>query len=101
MQTTIHLPLDAITAFCERHHILRFSLFGSILREDFGPESDIVVLVEFDPDHIPGLTFFSMADELAEILGRPVDLGTPNSLNRHIRDRVLASTQIIYERPGR
>ena len=86
-----------IEAFCARHHIVRMWLFGSALRGDFGPDSDIDVLVQFDADHVPGWEFFGMADELAELLGRPVDFGTPNSLRPALRQQVLETAQLIYE----
>jgi len=63
--------------FCRRNHIRRLSLFGSALRDDFSPVSDLDVLVEFEPDHIPGLAFFAMQDELSALLQRRVDLNTP------------------------
>jgi hypothetical protein len=71
-------------------------LFGSVLREDFGPDSDIDVLVEFEEGHVPGLTFFAMERELSEILGRKVDLNTPGFLSRHFRDAVLAEAEDQY-----
>ena len=89
---------DAIAEFCRRHHIRRMSLFGSVLRDDFGPDSDIDVLVEFEPGQTPGLAFFRMEVELSELLGRKVDLGTPTGLSRTIRDRVLAEAQTLHER---
>lgn len=67
----------------------RLALFGSVLRGDFGPDSDVDVLVEFEPGHVPGFAFFDMQEELAGILGRRVDLRTPGSLSRCFRDRVL------------
>ncbi len=73
-------------------------VFGSILRDDFGPESDVDVLVEFDPDHIPGWEIVSIADELSELIGRAVDFTTPDGLSKHIREGVLASAEVIYER---
>ena len=91
------IPYDEIAAFCERHHIRKLSLFGSVLRDDFRDDSDIDVLVEFDPDHIPGWAIVTIADELSEILGRKVDLGTPGSLSKYIRGKVLESAQVIYE----
>jgi len=92
----IKLPKDVIADFCKRHHIRRLSLFGSILRDDFRPESDVDVLVEFEPGHTPGLAFFAMQDELSEILGRPVDLNTPGFLSRYFRDEVLAEAEEQY-----
>jgi predicted nucleotidyltransferase len=93
----IPIPLEAIAEFCRRHHIVRLALFGSVLRADFGPDSDVDVLVEFDPDHVPGLAFFDMQDELTEILGRPVDLNTPGFLSPYFREAVLASANTLYD----
>jgi uncharacterized protein len=93
----IPIPFEAIAEFCRRHHIVRLALFGSVLRADFGPDSDVDVLVEFDPDHVPGLAFFDMQDELTEILGRPVDLNTPGFLSPYFREAVLASANTLYD----
>lgn len=92
------IPIDSakLQAFCRQHHIRKLSLFGSVLRDDFGPESDVDVLVEFDPNHVPGLAFFTMADELATILGRQVDLHTPGFLSPYIRDAVLTEAETHY-----
>jgi predicted nucleotidyltransferase len=97
MVVRIALSHEKIEAFCRKHGIRRLSLFGSVLRDDFGPESDVDVLVEFEPDATPGWEIVSIRDELSELLGRPVDLGTPNSLSHHIREEVLASMEVIYE----
>ena len=71
---------ERIKDFCRRHYACRLSVFGSVLRADFGPESDIDLLVEFEPGHVPGLTRFAgMESEPGEILGRKVDLLTPKS----------------------
>jgi uncharacterized protein len=93
----LNLPHEQIAEFCARHHIRRLALFGSVLREDFGPDSDVDVLVEFEPDHVPGLAFFAMQDELSAIIGRNVDLHTPPFLSRYFRDRVLAKAEVQYE----
>ena len=69
----VDLPKEKIADFCRRHHIRKLAVFGSALREDFRPDSDLDVLVEFDPDHTPGLAFFGMEQELSELLGRNVD----------------------------
>jgi predicted nucleotidyltransferase len=92
------IPKDLIEDFCRRHHIRKLSVFGSYLREDFGPESDIDFLVEFDPEHIPGLIEFAgMEIELSELLrGQKVDLRTPQELSRYFRDEVLAEAEIQY-----
>ena len=83
--------------FCRRHHIRRLALFGSVLRDDFRPESDVDVLVEFEPGHTPGLAFFGMQDELARIVGRRVDLNTPGFLSRRFRAKVLSEAEIQYD----
>lgn len=88
-----------IAEFCRRHHIRKLAFFGSVLREDFGPDSDVDVLVEFEPGHVPGLTFFAMEAELSEILGRRVDLNTPKFLSRYFRDQVLAEAELQYAEP--
>jgi predicted nucleotidyltransferase len=92
----IELPLDEIRDFCRRHHIRKLAFFGSVLRPDFGPDSDIDVLVEFDPAHIPGLSFFAMQDELGEILGRRVDLNTPRDISPLFREEVMRGTEVVY-----
>jgi uncharacterized protein len=93
----ISVPMETIASFCRRHHIRRLALFGSVLRDDFGPDSDVDVLVEFDPDHIPGLAFFAMQDELSEIIGRRVDLNTPGFLSPYFRDQVMAEADVLYD----
>ena len=95
----IKVPKDRIADFCRRHHIQRLAFFGSVLREDFGPNSDVDVLVEFEPGNVPGLAFFSMENELSEILGRKVDLNTPQFLSRYFREEVLAEAQVQYAAP--
>jgi uncharacterized protein len=93
----IAIDLDQLAAFCRRNHIRWLAVFGSALRDDFGPDSDVDVLVEFDPEHIPGYEFITMQDELSQLLGRHVDLLTKNSLNRWIRARVLREAQVLYD----
>ena len=95
-RSRLPVPQDELRRFCQRHHIRRLSLFGSVLRDDFGPDSDVDVLVEFDPEHVPGWEFIDMQDELSEILGRPVDLLTFKSISRWIRNEVLASAEEQY-----
>ena len=92
------IPIDAdkIADFCRMHHIRRLSLFGSVLRDDFGPASDVDVLVEFEPGHIPGLAFFSMEEELSQIIGRKVDLNTPKFLSPYFRDRIERESEVQY-----
>lgn len=93
-----HVSIDhqALAALCVRHHVQRLSFFGSILGEDFGPESDVDVLVEFLPGHTPGLAFFRLQDELSGLLGREVDLHTPAFLSRYFRDRVMKEALVQY-----
>jgi len=88
----IGIPSEKIAEFCRRHHIRKLSLFGSVVRDDFGPESDVDVLVEFEP----GLAFFAMQRELSELLDRAVDLNTPECLSRYYRDEVLAEAEAQY-----
>jgi predicted nucleotidyltransferase len=87
---------DKIAEFCRKHHIRKLAVFGSALRDDFGPQSDVDVLVEFDPEHVPGLAFFTMEAELSEIFGRKVDLNTPNFLSSDFRDEVIAEAEPQY-----
>jgi predicted nucleotidyltransferase len=92
----IALSRSWIAEFCRRHHVRSFALFGSILRDDFGPESDIDVLIEFQPGKTPGWEFFGMQDELTGRFGRQVDLNTPGFLSRYFRDRVVAEAVPLY-----
>ena len=96
MNIKIPLDRDSIAAFCRRHHIRTLALFGSVLRDDFSPDSDVDVLVEFEPGYVPGLAFLTMEEELSTILGRRVDLNTPNFLSPYFRDRVLAEAEVQY-----
>jgi predicted nucleotidyltransferase len=92
----IQVNKHEIERFCRRHRIRRLALFGSVLSDDFGPDSDVDVLVEFEDGHVPGLAFFAMEAELSKILGRKVDLNTPGFLSRHFRDDVLAEAEDQY-----
>jgi predicted nucleotidyltransferase len=94
----IQIPKKEIAEFCRRHHIRRLALFGSVLRDDFRPASDVDVLVEFEEGHVPGWEFFDMEEELSRIFGRKVDLNTPGFLSRFFRRRVLAEAQVQYDR---
>ncbi|MCK4375094.1 MAG: nucleotidyltransferase family protein [Candidatus Brocadiae bacterium] len=96
MNKIIVVSKDKIAAFCRRHHVRKLALFGSVLRDDFRADSDVDVLVEFEPGHVPGLAFFAMQTELSEMMGRKVDLHTPNFLSRHFRDQILAEAQVQY-----
>lgn len=92
----IAVAQDKIAEFCRKHHIRKLSLFGSALRDDFGPTSDVDVLVEFEPGHVPGLAFFAMEAELSQIFGRKVDLNTPHFLSPYFRDNVIAEAEPQY-----
>ncbi len=92
----ISVDEKTIAAFCHKHHIRRLALFGSILHGDSTADSDLDVLVEFEPDHVPGLAFFAMEAALSEILGRKVDLNTPAFLSPYFRDQVLAEAEVHY-----
>ncbi len=93
----ISLPEEEIARFCRQNHIQRLALFGSVLRDDFGPDSDVDVLVEFEPDARVGLRFFTLEQELSEILGRKVDLNTIGFLSKYFKDEVLAEAEVHYD----
>jgi predicted nucleotidyltransferase len=87
---------DQIEPFCKKHHIKRLSLFGSELHGDNAPGSDIDILVEFEEGHIPGFAFAGIQRELSELLGRHVDLHTPESLSRYFRTDVVKEARPLY-----
>ena len=99
MAVRIDTEPDKITDFCRKHHIRKLALFGSVLRDDFSADSDVDVLVEFDPQHIPGLIRLGgMAQDLSDILaGRKVDLLTVEDISDYFRDDVLAAAEVQYE----
>jgi len=92
----IRFDPERIAEFCHRHYITRLSLFGSVLRDDFRPESDVDVLVEFQPAKTPGLRFFTIQDDLTQFFGRRVDLNTRDDLSVYFRDRVEAEAVPLY-----
>ncbi len=96
----IDIPKNSIETFCKQNHIKKLALFGSVLRKDFGPDSDIDVLVEFEPSHTPGLIRLAeMEPELSELFdGRAVDLRTPEDLSRYFRSDVVATAEVQYGR---
>jgi hypothetical protein len=96
----IEVPRDRLDDFCRRHRIRRLALFGSVLRDDFTPDSDVDVLVEFQPGKTPGFALARMQAELSGILGRRVDLNTANSLSKYFRDEVLAEAEELYVQTG-
>ncbi len=92
------IPKEVIEEFCTRHHVMKLAIFGSFLRDDFGPESDMDFLVEFEEGHTPG--YFELAGmelEFTDLLGgRKVDLRTPQELSRYFRDEVVAAAKVQY-----
>ena len=97
-EAMISIPKDRIAEFCKRNQIRRLSLFGSVLREDFGPESDIDILVEFEPGARVGLIRLSGLEiELGTIVGRKVDLNTPGFLSKYFRNQILAEADVQYD----
>jgi predicted nucleotidyltransferase len=99
MSSRINLDLDppTIRDFCRRHHVRRLSLFGSVLRDDFRPDSDVDVLVEFEPGR--RYTYFTLAEveeDLSRLLGRKVDLHMPKTLHPFLRDKVLGQAEAVY-----
>ena len=98
IDTRFPISKTHLADFCRRHHVRKLSLFGSLLRNDFGADSDVDVLIEFEPD--AKVSFFKLYDleqELSQFLGgRRVDINTPKSLSKHFRDQVLAEAEILY-----
>ena len=96
-KSRIDIPKSRIADFCRRNHIRRLMLFGSVLREDFQPGSDVDVLVEFEPGTRLGLRFFAMERELSQILDRKVDLNTPGFLSDEILQEALSEAEVQYD----
>jgi len=96
MSPQIVIDRERLADFCRQHHIRKLALFGSVLREDFRPDSDVDVLVEFEAGHRVGLAFFQIQEELSKMLGRNVDLNTPAFLSRYFRDEVMKEAQAQY-----
>ena len=94
----IDIPNEELSALCRKYDVRKLSLFGSVLRDDFRVDSDLDILVEFEPDAHIGLDFITFQNELSILLGRSVDLNTPDFLSRHFRQQVVNSAQVIYER---
>jgi predicted nucleotidyltransferase len=97
----VPIPAAKLAEFCQRYPIHKLSLFGSALRDDFGPNSDVDILVEFEPE--ARISFFDMVTmemELAEMIGRKVDFRTPQELSRYFRQKVLDTAEVLYERAG-
>ena len=98
MNKNFKINKDKLSDFCKSHHIHRLAFFGSALRDDFGPESDVDVLVDFMPGHTPGFfRLFEMEEELSGLFGgRKVDMRTPEDLSRYFRDEVIAAAEVQY-----
>jgi predicted nucleotidyltransferase len=96
-QQAVTIPREELADFCRRRGIRKLALFGSIVRDDFGPHSDIDVLVEFEPGVRTGLRFFTIQEELSTLLGRRVDLNTAAFLSRHFRDQASAEAEVLYD----
>lgn len=94
----IEIPTEKIKQLCQKYHINKFALFGSVLRDDFNINSDIDVLVEFEPEHIPGfIKLHQIQEEISRIFnGREIDLVTPKFLNYQIKDKILAEMEVYY-----
>ncbi len=96
MNKDLVIPKDKVADFCRRHYIRRLAVFGSALRDDFTPDSDVDMLVEFEQGHTPGFAFFDMQDELSGLMGRKVELNTPKFLDRYFRDKVIKEAEVQY-----
>lgn len=96
---SLHLQIDKkqVIEFCRRHHVRKFAFFGSVLRDDFRPDSDVDVLIEFEPEHIPGLIrLMAMQLEFSDLIGREADFRAPGDLSRHFRERVMVEAEVLY-----
>lgn len=100
MNKEISIQKDKVAEFCKKYHIQRLAIYGSALRSDFGPESDVDILVDFEPGCTPGFfKLFEMEDELSSLFGgRKVDLRTPQDLSRYFRDKVIEGAEVQYVR---
>ena|SRR3989304_5715316 len=96
IDSSLQVSREAIAELCRRCGIRRLAVFGSALRPDFRKDSDVDVLVEFEPDRTPGFAFFDIQDELSGLFGRKVDLNTPGFLNERIRERVRAEAEVLF-----
>ena len=103
LEQNVAIPREALARFCERYRIRKLSLFGSVLRDEFGPRSDIDVLVEFEPGHAPSFfQLYDMEQEFARYAdGRKVDINTQKSLSKYFRDNVLREAELLYDQNSR
>jgi len=98
MGAAIEFSKTNLANTCKRFHIRRLALFGSVLREDFGPDSDIDALVEFEPGHTPGWDIVDIGDELSQVFGgRYVDIVNPKFILPALRERILGDAVVQYE----
>lgn len=93
----LNLPRDILESFCRQHHIKKMAVFGSAIRDDFSDQSDIDILIEFKPGHVPGLKFFEIEAELSQLLGRKVDLQTTKFISQEFRQQILEEALTAYE----
>lgn len=97
MKLPIQVEEERLAAFCRKHHLTKLAFFGSVLTDSFGPDSDVDVLFEYDPEHVPSLFgVIRMERELSGILGRKADMRTPQDLSRHFRDEVVRDALVQY-----
>jgi hypothetical protein len=96
MLKDVEVSREKIAEFCRRNHIRRLAFFGSVLTDGFTPESDVDVLIEFEPGKTPGYGFFRIERELSGLLCRKVDLNTPGCLSKYFRDEVVAEAELVY-----
>jgi predicted nucleotidyltransferase len=97
----VAIPVTELVEFCQRHPIRKLSVFGSALRDDFSSNSDVDILVEFEPDaRISLFDMVTMEMELTDMVGRKVDFRTPQELSRYFRQKVLDTAEVLYERAG-
>jgi len=97
MTPQIDIDRAQLEKLCQKYGIRRLALFGSVIRDDFGDDSDVDILVEFLPDEKVGLSFFSLQEDLSQLIGRRVDLSTPGFLSPRIREKVASEARPVYE----
>lgn len=98
MAKSVEVDRQLLEYLCRRYNVERISLFGSVLREDFGPQSDVDAIVEFEQGRTPGFGFVRLQRELSELIGNQIDLHTYHSLSRYFRDEVMRESEVLYER---
>lgn len=98
VSSNLNVDAKQVAGFCRRHRIRKLAFFGSVLRQDYRPDSDVDVLVEFEPGQVPGFGFLRVQEELSALFGgRPVDLVTFKALNRRLRSHILRTAEVAYE----